>query len=165
MVKQQRNSILIAVVLLLFMGAVTELLVAVQRTTQSHDQNAQLNSRANDARAFLERELYSAVFTAVGVSSFLEMRRGVYSEEEMENWLARLYVQSAHLKNIAIAPDNRVRTVYPPDNNRSVIGLYYPGNADCRAPAGRWLHSRPPSGTLPPWVQYDDGQRTPASGQ
>ncbi len=126
MVKQQRNSILIAVVLLLFMGAVTELLVAVQRTTQSHDQNAQLNSRANDARAFLERELYSAVFTAVGVSSFLEMRRGVYSEEEMENWLARLYVQSAHLKNIAIAPDNRVRTVYPPDNNRSVIGLYYP---------------------------------------
>ena len=124
--KQQRNSLLLSIALFAFMGVAVELIVRLQQTSQDNQHRSQLTNRANDARAVLERELYSAVFTAIGVSSFLEMREGRYSEEEMENWLARLYVQSSHLKNIAIAPDNRIRTVYPLEQNSRIIGLYYP---------------------------------------
>lgn len=113
-------------------GALLLVLLAVEVVQRSqsnlalNQHRAELVTRANDARAVLERELYPAIYVTVGLSSYIVNREGAVDEQELRGWLSNLFTESRYLRNIAIAPDNRISLVYPLAENQSVLGLYYP---------------------------------------
>lgn len=77
-------------------------------------------------RARLSRELNRVLYLTSGLSSYLAVRRNDLQRDEIEAILARLYHESSHVRNFAIAVGYRLTYVYPVKGNEKAIGLYYP---------------------------------------
>lgn len=77
-------------------------------------------------RARLSRELNRVLYLTSGLSSYLAVRRNDLQRDEIEAILARLYNESSHVRNFAIAVGYRLTYVYPVKGNEKAIGLYYP---------------------------------------
>lgn len=77
-------------------------------------------------RARLSRELNRVLYLTSGLSSYLAVRRNDLQRDEIEAILARLYHESSHVRNFAIAVGYRLTYVYPVKDNEKAIGLYYP---------------------------------------
>ncbi|MBC3882170.1 PAS domain S-box protein [Undibacterium sp. LX40W] len=116
--------------LLLLVGVViaTELLLfeEVQRQKSLTKQN--LISHAGEIRALLESELNSSIHLATGMVSYIQAKNGHYEKDEIQVWMHNLQKSETNIRNIAIAPGNRIHLVAPLQGNESVIGLYYPDN-------------------------------------
>jgi PAS domain S-box-containing protein len=114
--------------LLLMIGVViaTELLLfeEIQRQKSLHKQN--LISHAGEIRALLESELNSSIHLATGMVSYIQAKNGEYQNEEIQVWMQNLQKSETNIRNIAIAPGNRIQLVAPLQGNESAIGLYYP---------------------------------------
>lgn len=114
--------------LLLMIGVViaTELLLfeEIQRQKSLNKQN--LISHAGEIRALLESELNSSIHLATGMVSYIQAKNGEYKNEEIQVWMQNLQKSETNIRNIAIAPGNRIQLVAPLQGNESAIGLYYP---------------------------------------
>lgn len=77
-------------------------------------------------RARLNRELNRVLYLTSGLSSYLAVRRNDLQRDEIEAILARLYHESSHVRNFAIAVGYRLTYVYPVKGNEKAIGLHYP---------------------------------------
>ncbi|WLD57851.1 PAS domain S-box protein [Salinispirillum sp. LH 10-3-1] len=103
-----------------------ELVNGSRSAVAKNQKQSELISRASDARAVLERELYPSIYIGFGISSYVVNRRGAVDYDEMQSWLSTLFGESKYLRNIALAPDNRIALVYPLEENLPVLGLHYP---------------------------------------
>lgn len=121
----RRSSFWLPVSTLIFALFVVEVVQQSQSNLALNQHRADLVTRANDARAVLERELYPAIYVSVGLSSYIVNRSGSVDEQELTGWLSNLFTESRYLRNIAIAPDNRISLVYPLAENQAILGLYY----------------------------------------
>ena len=118
-------------VLLLFsFGGLTEYLVLQQRQRQQHQQMQQVVATAGQLRAMLESELNAPLSLSAGVAAFIQASQGQVSAESFQLLLSNLVQQGRHLRNIGVAPDNRLTYIYPLRNNEKVLGLYYPDLAE-----------------------------------
>lgn len=122
----RRSIILLPVLVLTGLLVISEVIYRAQRAVALNIHRSELVTRASDVRAVLERELYPTIYIAVGLSSYIINRNGQVDERELEGWLSTLFTESRYLRNIAIAPDNRISLVYPLAENRAVLGLSYP---------------------------------------
>ncbi len=112
--------------ILLATGGAAELYTHSQWMRQLSEQRQAAIEAASSIRSLLESELNSASYLANGIETYIVAKAGVVSQKEIETMLELLYRRSPHIKNIGIAPGNRIRYIYPLEGNQQALGLYYP---------------------------------------
>ena len=120
-----RSNHIAVAILILILALVIELLVWQLDTILRADVENQLVEEASDDRAFLEAQISEGIYITIGLESFIASRGGELPLNDMQLWMANLFDNTRHLRNIGIAPNNRISAVFPIDGNESVIGLDY----------------------------------------
>lgn len=73
----------------------------------------------------LEKEVSATIFRANGLSAMLAAV-DVPSESQIDKALKNLFDEGRFIKNIGLAPQNRISHVYPQQGNEAALGIYYP---------------------------------------
>lgn len=105
--------------------AVSYALARHEHATQVEDQRDDTRARMEPIRAELSRELFSAIHLTQGVASLVTVD-GEISEGRFRALAHELIGRSTVIRNIALAPGNVIRSVYPLEGNLPVIGFAYP---------------------------------------
>lgn len=115
---------------LLLMGGLVEL--GLWRYNQYRDQEEQrfLRAQGYEMRAVLLAELNATLHLASGLASYIPAKQGRLDATELQPWLRGLLTQGRYIRNIGLAPDNRIAYLYPLAGNESALGLYYPDLAE-----------------------------------
>lgn len=92
------------------------------------EQRQETIAHAGAIRAVLESELNATAYLASGIESYILARNGQMGSSEIEAMLGALQRRGQHIRNIGVAPGNRLRFIYPVAGNEKAIGLYYPDN-------------------------------------
>jgi two-component system, OmpR family, sensor histidine kinase VicK len=116
----------------LFFALITtvELIAKQQQLHEQTRAHSALADKTNEVRTLLEYELNSTLHLATGLVSYIQSKQGVLVAPEIDPWLTNLQQHSPHIRNIGIAPGNRVSYVYPLAGNEAALGLYYPDNKE-----------------------------------
>ncbi|WP_374402732.1 hypothetical protein [Niveibacterium sp.] len=102
--------------------------VQLELARQAEEQRALVLAHVAGVRARLETELNSTLYLSSGLVAFASARADLLDVARVNDLLSALYKTGRNVRNIVIAPDNRVKWVYPLAGNERVIGLYYPDN-------------------------------------
>jgi diguanylate cyclase (GGDEF)-like protein len=119
-------QLLIALVVCLTVVGAGTLIINLQARQLEARQKVDLLVLGSAVRARLSRELNRVLYLTSGLSSYLAVRRDDLQRDEIEAILARLYHESSHVRNFAIAVGYRLTYVYPVKGNEKAIGLHYP---------------------------------------
>lgn len=111
---------------LLMSGGLVEL--GLWRYNQYRYQEEQrfLRAQAYEMRTVLLAELNATLHLASGLASYIPAKQGLLDAAELQPWLRGLFAQGRYIRNIGLAPDNRISYLYPLEGNESALGLYYP---------------------------------------
>lgn len=120
-----RHPPFMAGALVVIIALITEVFVWQLDTSFEAATEARLLEQASDARALLEAEVSEGIYITIGLESFIRSREGQLPVNELDNWLATLFENTRHLRNIGIAPDNIIEAVFPRSGNEGVLGLNY----------------------------------------
>ena len=134
---------LIGLLLLLLLG-LSELLLEQVQLRREATLRQQVGNQAGELRARLLNELNGTLHLASGLAAYLQSRDGAIDETALQPWIEGLIRQSRHIRNIALAPDNRISYVYPLAGNEGAMGLYYPDNAQQWPSVQRAINARQP---------------------
>lgn len=116
----------LTLLLLLFFLGCAELLVFEEQAGRGAEQRVQAWHEAGNLRVLIESELNATAHIASGVASYIVARKGQIESADITPMLAELYRQGRHIRNIGIAPANRLNFIYPLVGNEAALGLYYP---------------------------------------
>ncbi|MGL6039757.1 MAG: response regulator, partial [Deefgea sp.] len=75
-----------------------------------------------------ETELSATLYLASGIEAYIRAAYQPSKSAELNRMLANIYFRGNNIRNIGIAPNNRISHVYPLKGNEKAIGLYYPDN-------------------------------------
>lgn len=75
-------------------------------------------------------ELNAIRYFSLGLKTYIEANMGRLDEATLAPWLTELQARGTHVRNIALAPNNRVSYVYPLAGNEAILGVYYPDLAN-----------------------------------
>lgn len=128
--KPSLAQLLIAVVVCLVVIGAGTWIINLQARQLEARQKVELLVLGSSIRARLNRELNRVLYLTSGLSSYLAVRRNDLQRNEIEAILARLYHESSHVRNFAIAVAYQVTYVYPVKGNEKAIGLHYPDVPD-----------------------------------
>jgi diguanylate cyclase (GGDEF)-like protein len=110
----------VAVALLLF--ALGELLIHLEQSRAHEAAQARLQAAAGTMRGRLESELNSTFSVGLSAASLVSAKPD-FSPRDYERLAQSLMAWHPDLRNIALAPDNVVRYVYPLAGNETVLGV------------------------------------------
>jgi len=105
--------------------ALFEYALQLRETLQQSRQQEMLHDQAARLRMQLESEINAAAFLATGVESYVVAREGQVNSDEVQRILALVFERGRHFRNIGIAPDNRIRWVFPLAGNEAAVGFDY----------------------------------------
>ncbi|CAG0950858.1 partial two-component system, NarL family, sensor histidine kinase EvgS, partial [Rhodocyclaceae bacterium] len=114
-----------AMVFALFV-AVGEYAYRLSAAVSLREHRAQVAAAATRLHDAIEIELNATVHLATGLTAYLQVRKLIDQPAEVMAMLQNLVSYGRHIRNIAIAPGNRLSYVYPEKGNEKAIGLYYP---------------------------------------
>ena len=145
------TGMLSSLAILLILGLGVELLLRQYSLRQHELEQQRLLAHAYEVRAVLLAELNATLHLATGLASYIPAKQGRIDEAELQPWLRGLFEQGRHIRNIGLAPGNRIDFLYPLAGNESALGLYYPDLAAQWPAIQRVIASRKPHlvGPLP----------------
>ncbi|NFV81601.1 diguanylate cyclase [Magnetospirillum aberrantis] len=111
--------------LFVLLVAGVHLVVRAEYERLERDQRIQAERYAAGLVVRLESEIKSDVFLVNGLLAHVNAMQG-HLNESVIGGLRALYHHGRHIRNIGVAPGNRIAYVYPLSGNESVLGLYYP---------------------------------------
>lgn len=111
----------LGIIVALLVFAVGEWLVYLEQARERQVAHTQLQTKASLVRARLEAELARAFSVGLSAASLVSSKPD-FSASDYERLARTLAGWQPGLRNIAIAPDNIVRYVYPRAGNEKVIG-------------------------------------------
>lgn len=109
----------------------------------------QLANRGSEARATLESELNAALHLTIGMTSYIQSQGGEIQPERLSAWIHNLIQNARHVRNIGLAPDNRIQYVFPKEGNEGALGLYYPDLPDQWPAVAKMIRDNKPTLTAP----------------
>jgi len=130
-VRQRRlmlGATLLSLLIFAFFGLSTEFLLKQQQLRELSERREDTLNNAGAIRSVLESELNATAYLANGIESYIVARGGDIRADEIEPMLSLIYERGRHFRNLGIAPDNRVRYVFPLAGNEKALGLHYPDN-------------------------------------
>ncbi|HCP02706.1 MAG TPA: histidine kinase, partial [Pseudomonas sp.] len=120
------RRLLVSLSLLAVLGVLAiELLVWQWRTLEREQVQHDLIIRASDVRSTLETRLLDGIYLTRGLVFFLHSQKGMSDRQSIEGWLASMLAGATDIRNIGIAPDNRIALIYPLAGNEAALGLDY----------------------------------------
>ncbi len=122
-VKTQRYVLLL--LFMVFLGTVEYLARLDQRFQQQQDLR-HATVAAAQLRSFLETEVNAPLQLSSGLVGFIVARDGKVRSDELAVLLPNLVKQGRHIRNMGVAPNNRLDHIYPLAGNEAALGLYYP---------------------------------------
>lgn len=120
--KQSWSLLLLFVVLF----AVIEAIVHIDQQSHVQKQQRDLAIAASQIRAGLETEVNTPLQLSSGLVSYISAREGQVQPAELDMLLLNLVRQGRHIRNMGVAPGNRISHIYPKLGNEAALGLYYP---------------------------------------
>lgn len=99
--------------------------VHAERQHVSNELRTSITREATFLASRLETELQANTALANGLAAHISAQPDV-PEPQITRALGTLFKYGRYLRNIGIAPANRLRFVYPREGNETAIGLYYP---------------------------------------
>lgn len=114
-------------------GAVVALAVAgagergflLEKGRIEQDQRSRVASALGEHRAALEGALNETLHLMTGLVAYVQTQPRI-SRGALKSMLAALYAQGRNIRNIGLAPGNRLAYIYPERGNAAALGLYYP---------------------------------------
>ncbi len=122
----------------------TEMFVHEEQRTRAHMAEQVCLRRLADLRQAIESELHATVFLASGIEAFVRANDGRYQDHELASVLRLLRNKNPLIRNIGIAPGNKITLVEPLAGNEAAIGLDYSKNAVQWPGVQRLIESRQP---------------------
>ena len=111
--------------LLLVLGLIgSEWIVSVYDERLGREQHDEVARQASEMRSRLESALNSTVFLAQGLAAYV-VSVETPEEPQATRALRTLYESDTRIRNIALAPDNRIQFIYPLSGNEKALGLEY----------------------------------------
>lgn len=95
-------------------------------------------------RSRIESELNATLYLASGIEAYIRAAYQPSKSAELNQMLANIYFRGHNIRNIGIAPNNRISHVYPLQGNEKAIGLYYPDNLKQWPAVERVIFSKKP---------------------
>lgn len=129
-----------SIVTFLFLGSVVYL-DRVETHRENQAARERVAAEAGQVRASLESEINGSVYLSLGLVSYVSANPN-FTEENISKVVERMLAYGRHLRNIAIAPDNVVRYVFPLKGNEKALGLRYMDNANQRDAVLRMMQTR-----------------------
>ena len=122
------KKLLLPVFVFVLIAGVLELFRVQEQRRQQEILQRNTLSQAGELRGILQTELNSTLYLATGLVSYIQANNGIIFEEDLSLWLESLIQQGRYIRNIGLAPGNRLSYIYPRKGNEAAIGLYYPDN-------------------------------------
>lgn len=107
------------------LGLAETALWLIARQTQER-QLVALQTRAVDLRTLLLTELNTSLYLANGVEAFIKANQGAVAPAVLDPWMKTLIQDVSYIRNIGLAPGNRITYIWPLEGNEQALGLYYP---------------------------------------
>lgn len=117
---------LLPLALLLCLLVLIESVVSIERQSARHDRLSAVNEDLASLASVLTYELNATQYFSLGLKAYIETNNGLLDEKSLAPWLTELQARGAHIRNIALAPGNRISYIYPLAGNEGALGLYYP---------------------------------------
>ncbi|MDX1678897.1 CHASE domain-containing protein, partial [Arsukibacterium sp.] len=108
----------------------TEVLVNHEQQLIRSQQLRHEVASAGQLKALLESELNIPLYLTVGLASYVKASSGEIDKAELDILLPGLVEQAKHIRNIGLAPGNRLQYIYPLAGNERALNLYYPDLPD-----------------------------------
>lgn len=107
------------------LAGVVHFAIQTERDRLAEGLRGRVGSAAIGLISRLEAELNPSVYLATGLAAYINAVRDT-SASEIQTALETLYRSGRHIRNIGLAPDNRLTYVFPLAGNEDALGLYYP---------------------------------------
>lgn len=114
------------VLLILLFGAVAEYLALQEQRRTDAQQVRDTVESAAQLRSLLEMELNAPLQLSQGLVAHVQALEGNTSARDFQMLLPNLVRQGKHIRNMGVAPGNRLTYLYPLAGNEAAVGLYYP---------------------------------------
>lgn len=139
-----RGLLLTLAVLLLLGAAAIE--VAVRELARIERQGIEhaLVTRAADVRSSLETRLNQSIYLSRGLVSYLQSQHGLDDPRRIRLWMASMLTGTSDVRNIGVAPDNRIELIYPLQGNEAALGFDYTSSPPQWAAVERMMASAQP---------------------
>ena len=122
---ERLQSALLVLLILLF-GAVAEYLALQEQRRTDAQQLRDTVESAAQLRSLLEMELNAPLQLSQGLVAHVQALEGNTSAQDFQMLLPNLVRQGKHIRNMGVAPGNRLTYLYPLAGNEAAVGLYYP---------------------------------------
>ena len=119
------QSAMLLVLMLLF-GTVVEYLARQEQQRKDMLLVRETTESAARLRALLEMELNAPLQLSQGLVAHVQALSGKASAEDFNTLLPNLVRQGKHIRNMGVAPGNRLTYLYPLAGNEAALNLYYP---------------------------------------
>jgi signal transduction histidine kinase/sensor domain CHASE-containing protein len=104
---------------------------SLQFDDQAQHLREQINATLDKIRGDLSRELYSGIHLTAGITSLVSAEGNI--DQRRFRIIASDLLQHSHfIKNIALAPDNVIRFIYPLQGNEKALNMDYMKNPEQR---------------------------------
>jgi diguanylate cyclase (GGDEF)-like protein len=100
-------------------------LVRLEASQRSASADRLIVAEAAEIRAALGERLTQNVNLARGLRAFVMANPNLGDPNRFDILLREFYVQGEDIRNIGVAPDNRISHVYPVEGNEGALGLRY----------------------------------------
>lgn len=120
-----------------------QLFVWIEEDRRHQAEQAVLQAAAATARSRLESELNATLSLSLGLSTFV-LARPDFTEDDFERVAASLVRMQPAILDVALAPDNVIRFVYPHEPNRKALGLRFLDNPVQRDAVLRLMREQQP---------------------
>lgn len=154
--RMRGQQMMLITLLLVFVGTV-EYLARLDAQFQVQQQLRHTAVAAAQLRAFLETEVNAPLQLSSGLVGFIVARDGNVQKDELNVILPNLVKQGRHIRNMGLAPNNRLDYIFPLTGNESALGLYYPDLVEQWPAIRQVIESKKPMLTGP--VQLAQGGR------
>jgi signal transduction histidine kinase len=136
-----RRRLFVSALILLLGLAASYRLGDLRSRDQLNDARVSVGTTLDRARADLSRELFTALTMPQALFGLISLH-GSVEQDEFDGLAATLVERSPLIRDLALAPDNVVRFVYPLAGNERALGLDYLGTPNQRETVLRAIAER-----------------------
>ncbi|MFP8966614.1 ATP-binding protein [Pokkaliibacter sp. CJK22405] len=115
-----------AVLVLLLALVLGEAFLLQERSRSESQYQQELQAKLGQVRTLVDAELSATLHLATALVSYIQAQHGELDINELKPWMEGLLKQGRLIRNIGLAPGNRISYIYPMKGNEAALGLYYP---------------------------------------
>lgn len=130
-------------IIMLSVGFLGEYGFKLEKSRILNDQRSKVTDSVGRLRSRLESQLNATLYLTDGLIAYVKSHPHL-EPDRVQSMLKNLYEQGRHIRNIGLAPGNRLSYVYPQEGNEQAIGLYYPDLPDQWPAVQRTIDQRIP---------------------